>query len=98
MKQYEVMYILKPMLEDAARVEVINSLHAIITKDGGTIEQVDEWGLRDFAYEIDGMKKGYYVVMTCQADAAAIAEFDRISRISDNVIRTMILCLEDVKK
>ncbi|MCF0111174.1 MAG: 30S ribosomal protein S6 [Erysipelotrichaceae bacterium] len=98
MRQYEVMYILNANLEEAARNEVINSLHAILTTNGGEIENVDEWGLREFAYEIDGMKKGYYVVTTFKSDAANVAEFERVARINDSVIRTMMLCLEDVKK
>lgn len=98
MKKYEVMYILKANLEDAARQATIDSLNAIITNDGGVIESVDEWGLREFAYEIDGMTKGYYVVVTFNGTAAAVAEFERIARIDNNVIRTMMLCLEDIKK
>ena len=97
MKKYEVMYILKANLEDAARQATIDSLNAIITNDGGVIESVDEWGLREFAYEIDGMTKGYYVVVTFNGTAAAVAEFERIARINKDVIRTMMLCLEDVK-
>ena len=97
MKKYEVMYILKANLEDAARQATIDSLNAIITNDGGVIESVDEWGLREFAYEIDGMTKGYYVVVTFNGTAAAVAEFERIARINKDVIRTMMLCLEGVK-
>ena len=97
MKKYEVMYILKANLEEAVRTETINSLNAIITNDGGVIESTDEWGLREFAYEIDGMTKGYYVVVTFNGTAAAVAEFERIARINKDVIRTMMLCLEDVK-
>ena len=97
MKKYEVMYILKANLEDATRQATIDSLNAIITNDGGVIESTDEWGLREFAYEIDGMTKGYYVVVTFNGTAAAVAEFERIARIDNNVIRTMMLCLEDVK-
>ncbi|MDD6466734.1 MAG: 30S ribosomal protein S6 [Erysipelotrichaceae bacterium] len=97
MKKYEVMYILKATLEDAAKQETIDSLNAIITNDGGVIENVDDWGLRDFAYEINGMTKGYYVVVTFNGTSEAVAEFERIARINENVIRTMMLCLEDVK-
>ena len=91
MKKYEVMYILKANLEDATRQATI------ITNDGGVIESTDEWGLREFAYEIDGMTKGYYVVVTFNGTAAAVAEFERIARIDNNVIRTMMLCLEGIK-
>lgn len=57
MKKYEVMYILNASLEDEKRVALIDSLHAIITDNGGKIEKVDDWGIREFAYEIEHMKK-----------------------------------------
>ena len=100
MKEYEIMGIFKADMEDAARNEVIAQLNAIITNDGGEIISTDEehWGLRDLAYEIDGMTKGYYVVTTFKATPAAVAELDRVARINSNIIRTMTLCLEDVEK
>lgn len=65
MKKYEVMYILNASLEDEKRVALIDSLHAIITDNGGKIEKVDDWGIREFAYEIEHMKKrllcSYYI-------------------------------------
>ena len=97
MKKYEVMYILNANLEEANRQATIDSLNAIITNDNGVIESVNEWGLREFAYEIDGMTKGYYVVVTFNGTAAAVAEFERIARINKDVIRTMMLCLEGIK-
>lgn len=94
MKKYEVMYILNASIEDEKRSSLIDSIHAIITDNGGKIEKVDEWGLRDFAYEIEHMKKGYYVVTTYEADNAAVAEFNRLMNINSNVVRYMNLKLE----
>ena len=68
MKKYEIMYILKPNLEDAERNELIGKLHESFKIDG-TIENIDEWGLRDLAYEIKDEKKGYYVVVTISASS-----------------------------
>ena len=91
MKKYEIMYILNSSLEEAARNEVIETLNAIITDANGTIDKVlDNWGMREFAYRIEDMTKGYYVVMEVTATADAIKEFDRISRINANVVRHMI--------
>ena len=98
MNQYEIMYILKESLEDEARQALIDQLHGIIVKDGGTVTNVDDWGLRDFAYEIDGMTKGYYVVTTFDGTPEMVAELDRVCRINANVVRTMILNLNEVKK
>ena len=80
MKKYEIMYILKANLEDAKRQEVMDGLHAIITSNDGTIENVNEWGLKEFAYEIENMTKGFYVVTTFEAENAALNEFNRLMR------------------
>ena len=64
MKKYEIMYILKANLEDADRNQLIGKLHDILVLEGGSVEDVNEWGIRDYAYEINGDKKGYYVLVT----------------------------------
>ncbi len=94
MKKYEVMYIVNASLEEAARQEVINGLHSIITNHGGNIVKVDEWGLKEFAYRIEDMTKGYYVVVTLETDNAGIKEFDRLARINANVVRHMIIKMD----
>ena len=91
MKKYEIMYILKANLEDAVRQETIDGLHAIITSHEGTVDNVDEWGLREFAYEINDEKKGYYVVIKVTANNEGIQEFDRLARINNNVVRFLIV-------
>lgn len=92
MKKYEIMYILKANLEDADRNQLIGKLHEILSLDGGTIDQVDEWGVKDLAYEINGDKKGYYVVVTISTDSVnGINEFDRITKINPNVIRHLVI-------
>ena len=83
--------IINSSLEEAARKETIDTLHGIITSAGGTIEKVDEWGMREFAYRIEDMTKGYYVVLTVCANNDAISEFDRICRINAGVVRHMIV-------
>ena len=91
MKKYEIMYILKANLEDAVRQETIDGLHAIITSHEGTIDNVDEWGIKEFAYEINDEKKGYYVVIKVTANNEGIQEFDRLARINNNVVRFLIV-------
>jgi small subunit ribosomal protein S6 len=94
MRKYEIMYILNASTEEAVRTETIETLHKIITDADGTIEKVDEWGMREFAYPIEDMTKGYYVVVTINANNDAIVEFDRISRINANVVRHMIVKID----
>ncbi len=91
MNKYEIMVIVKPNVEDDARAQLSESLKGIITKDNGTIDNVADWGLREFAYEIQDFKKGYYTVLDVTAHAAAIAEFDRLARINANVLRHMTI-------
>ncbi len=91
MKKYEIMYILKADLTEEARKAEIEKLHGILTATGGEITKVDEWGLRDFAYPIDDMLKGYYVVLKLKTNQEALNEFRRLTKIDRNVVRQLIL-------
>lgn len=91
MNKYEIMFIVKPNVEDDARAKLTESLKDIIVKKNGTVDNVNEWGLREFAYEIQNFKKGYYTVLDVTASAEAIAEFDRLARINANVLRHMTI-------
>ncbi|MEG0265125.1 MAG: 30S ribosomal protein S6 [Erysipelotrichaceae bacterium] len=94
MKKYEIMYIVKADLDDAKRQEVMDAMHKIITDHNGTIDKIDEWGVKEFAYEINHMTKGYYVVINISADNEAIAEFERLVRINQSVVRHLTIKLE----
>lgn len=92
MRNYEIMYILKANLEEAARKEVIEKLSKILTDNGAKINKVDEsMGLRDLAYEINDEKKGYYVVLNVTADAKATNEFSRLVKINPSVLRHIVV-------
>ncbi|MBQ3419959.1 MAG: 30S ribosomal protein S6 [Erysipelotrichaceae bacterium] len=95
MKQYETMYIIKSSLDDAAKAALVEELHAIITNHGGKIDNVEDWGLREFAYEIDGMTKGYYVVTTYTIDTDGLNEFKRLLGINADVVRSMTINTEE---
>lgn len=97
MKKYEIMYIVNASLDDAARKNVMDKLHAIITDHEGSIDKIDEWGVKEFAYEIEHMNKGYYVVINVTANNAGIEEFQRLARINNNVVRFMVIKTEDEK-
>jgi small subunit ribosomal protein S6 len=90
MKAYEIMYILKTNLEDEARVQLIGQLHGILSSNGATIKNVDEWGMRGLAYPIKDEVKGYYVVIKIDGDSRAIDEFNRLVRLNPNVLRFLI--------
>lgn len=91
MRKYETMYIVNATLEEAKRQEIIAYANEIITSNGGNIIKSDEWGTKELAYQIDDMSKGYYVVLTFEADNAAVKEFDRLMRIKKEVVRFMTI-------
>jgi len=98
MRKYEIMYILKADLEEEARKAEIEKLHSIILNHGGEITRVDEWGLRDFAYPINDMLKGFYMVLKVTADQGALDEFRRLTKIDQNVVRTLIIADKEKAK
>lgn len=87
MKKYEVMYIIRPEVAEDARKALIEEVNAVFTSNESTVENVNEWGLRDLAYEIKGCTKGYYVVLYVNATPEAIDEFTRVANIKENIIR-----------
>lgn len=97
MKKYEVMYIVNASLDDEQVAALQKRLTAPILENHGSIDKVDDWGIKEFAYEIDHMKKGHYVVMYCTADNEGIEEFQRLCRINNSVIRVMVIKTEEEK-
>ena len=87
MNKYELAVVVSAKLEDEARANVIEKVKALITRFGGNVTDVDEWGKRRFAYEIQKMTEGFYYFVRFEADPTAPAEIERRIRIMDNVIR-----------
>ena len=95
MKKYEIKYIVNASLDDEARAKVMDGLHRIINDHEGSIDKVDEWGVKEFAYEINHMKKGYYVVINVTANNEGIHEFERLARINHSIVRFMVVKTQD---
>ena len=95
MKQYETMYIIKSTLDEAQKAKLVEELHGIILSHNGTVDKVEDWGLKDFAYEIDNMKKGYYVVVTYSTEVEGLNEFKRLIGLNPNVVRSMTISQEE---
>ena len=91
MNNYEILYIIKNDLEDDAKAAVVDKYSALVEKLGGSVDSVDKWGTKKFAYTIDFKNEGYYVLMNFKADAAAPAEIDRLMNIDDAVMRHMVV-------
>ncbi len=94
MRKYESIFILRPSLEEDKRIEAIEKFKAIISADG-EIEKVEEWGNRKLAYEIEKIRDGYYVLVTFKANPTLPLELERNFKISDDVIRYIVINLED---
>ena len=90
MRNYEVMFIINPALEDEKKDATIETVQNIIAASG-EVGKVDVWGMKKLAYPIQKLEEGYYVVMEFKADATLPMELDRRLRISDNVIRHIIV-------
>lgn len=91
MNKYESMYILKPAIEDEPRAELIAKFSEIIEKNGGKVEKTDEWGKRKLAYPINYINDGYYVLVDFEGPSELPAELERNFKISDDVLRYMVI-------
>lgn len=94
MNKYEVMYIVKP-LEDEAVEAVVKKFEDLIAANGGAVEKTDRWGKKRLAYEINKTQEGVYVLVTFTGNAACVAELDRVMRITDELMRHMIVRKEE---
>ena len=88
---YEVVYILDPAMGEEAIAAMIEKFKTLVETQG-TVSEVDEWGKRRLAYPINDLNEGYYVLMTFTAEPSLPAELDRVLKITEGVMRSMIIC------
>ncbi|MCZ2259047.1 30S ribosomal protein S6 [Sporosarcina sp. G11-34] len=91
MRKYEIMYIMRPSIEDEAKKALIERFDEAITSKGAEIIESKEWGKRRLAYEIDDLREGFYQLVTANATAEALDEFTRLANINENIIRHMVI-------
>jgi small subunit ribosomal protein S6 len=91
MRQYELMVILDPELEDRTVGASLDKLLTVVTKDGGSIDNVDLWGRRRLAYDIKKKSEGIYAVVRMTAESATALELDRQLGLNESVLRTKLL-------
>ena len=87
MNKYELAVVVSAKAEDDVRVSTIEKVKEYITRFGGTVTNVDEWGKKSLAYEIQKMKEGFYYFIQFEADAACPGEVESNIRIMENVVR-----------
>ena len=93
--QYELMVILSPEIDERQVGANLDKFLKVITTDGGTIENIDIWGKRRLAYEIQKKTEGIYAVVNFTATAATTQELDRQLNLSEQIMRTKVLRAEE---
>ena len=95
MRNYEIMIITRPTLSEDETKKVVENFAKVLTDNGAKITDQKEMGQRELAYEIKKFKSGYYYLYLVEAnDDEAIKEFDRLARISSDIIRHLITKIE----
>ena len=95
MRKYEIMFIVNPSLEEAAIKKVADSMKDIIKKAKCKINEEKDMGQKDLAYEIKKHKKGYYFFLVVDATPEVIAEFNRVANVNEDIIRHLVIKVED---
>ena len=94
MRKYEIMYIIRPTVEDEAKKALIERFDDILTSNGAEIIESKEWGKRRLAYEIDDLREGFYQLVKVNAGTEAIDEFTRLANINEDIIRHMAVRID----
>ena len=95
MANYESVLIARQDLGASQINTLVSELSEVIKKEGGEVVKVDNWGLKNLAYRIKKNRKGYYVLLNIVAPAKAVAEYERLIRLNEDVIRYMTVKVED---
>lgn len=93
MNNYEMVVVFKPNLEEETRKAALERLYDAINSNG-KVGEVDDWGQRKLAYEINYIKEGHYYIVNFEADPSIIKEVERRSQIQDSIIRYMVISKE----
>ena len=91
MRQYELMVILDPDLEERTVAPSLDQFLGVIRQAGGSVDKVDVWGRRRLAYEIDHKVEGIYAILDVTAEPASVKELDRQLNLNEAVLRTKVL-------
>ncbi len=91
MRNYELMVILDPDLEERTVQPSLETYLNLVTQDGGSVESIDVWGRRRLAYEVDKKTEGIYAVVSLSAEPATVKELDRQLGLNESVLRTKVM-------
>lgn len=91
MNKYEILYIIDNSIDDEKKNALVERFSELVKSLGGEVDGVDKWGVKKFAYPIDYKTEGYYVLMNFTAEATSPLEIERQMKITDSIIRQMII-------
>ena len=95
MKKYEIMFIVRPDMEEAEIKKTAEAMKTVLTDKKAKVLEEKAMGQRELAYEINKFSTGYYYLYVVEANSEAEQEFNRVARINENIIRHLIVKVED---
>ena len=95
MRKYEVVYVIRPDLDEEGTTAVIDRFADLVPQQGGEVIKVDKWGKRRLAFEVKDFREGFYVIMHIDAEPQVADELDRLFKITDSIIRHIIVREEE---
>ena len=96
MKDYDVLFIVKPHLGDDKYTAIAETFKTLVTKNGGEIVQIKAWGTRDLPASFDKIRQGYYIQSEIKAVNKTLAELKHWFSVTEDIIREMVVTLESV--
>lgn len=97
MRGYEIMLILSAEADESVVATAVDRITKVVSESGGEVSNVDRWGRRRFAYELQHLTEGYYVVVNFTAEPTVQAELDRVLNLADEIIRHKVMLLPEKK-
>lgn len=95
MRKFETLLLFSPELSAESREGILAALTGIIEREGGKMLEVDQWGMRDLAYPVKKLMRGFYVRLVYEAPAPLVAELERNIRITDGIFKFLTVKLAD---
>ncbi len=97
MKNYELVVIFDPSLEEEAVDKELSKITSLIEKEKCKVSDIDKWGVRKLAYPIKKQENGYYIIVYFKGKSAVISELDRINKINDKILRHLVVKSDNLK-
>ena len=95
MNQYEVMFLVRPDMEEAEIKKTADDMKKVLADNGAKFLEEKSLGQKELAYEINKFKTGYYYLFVVEAESKATKEFDRVARINESLLRHLVVKVED---